>query len=273
MRLCKSGEREPYKYFEGSPLSQGEFQFNLWGLSDEEASVCEFWDWATLREDIMKYGVCNSLFTAKMPTASSARMYNSVEMDEPQNANIFSRSVNGGEFIIVNKYLIDDFEKIGIWNSAVKNAIISKQGSIQDIDFSILLDPEDKRYEKKVKRLEFLKEKYKTIWEIKQKDLIDMTADRGVYIDQSQSTNIYFADGDNNKISSSHFYAWKKGLKTLCYYLRTLPISTGDKSLAFDASESLLQYVNEQKINDTPSHFTPKSKSADSDVDCFGCGS
>jgi len=166
--LCKTEEYQPYKFFKDSPLSKGEFQFDMWGLKEDELSG--FWDWKTLKEDVAKWGVCNSLFTAQMPVASSAKITGSYEMTEPAHSAIFNRRVVGGEIMIVNKYLINDFEKIGIWCEDLKNEIIMNDGSVQNINFNNYLDPEEKTYNKKVKRIEHLIPKYKTIWEISQRE-------------------------------------------------------------------------------------------------------
>jgi ribonucleoside-diphosphate reductase alpha chain len=267
MELCKSGVRTPYKYFEGSPMSKGVLQFDMWGLTESEL----FLDWSLLKEDVKKYGVCNSLFTAQMPVASSAKITGSFEMTEPAHSALFNRRVVGGEILIVNKYLITDFEKIGIWNEDLKNEIIMNEGSIQNINFNNYLDPEDKNYTKKVKRTEHLINKYKTIWEISQRELIDMAADRAPFIDQSQSMNIYMSNPTLSKITSSHFHSWSKGLKTLCYYVRTKAISTGAKHLAVDVSK-----IQQPKIKpETPkveiSEVTNKPE--DSQFECFGCSS
>ena len=270
-RLCMDGKYEPYAHFEGSPMSQGVFQFDMWGLKEDELSGR--WSWGILKENVSKYGVCNSLFTAQMPVASSAKITGSYEMTEPAHSAIFNRRVVGGEIMIVNKYLISDFEKIGIWSEDLKNEIIMNEGSIQNINFLNYLDPEDKRYNFKVKRIERLIEKYKTIWEISQKSLIEMAADRAPFIDQSQSMNIYMGNPTLSKISSSHFYGWEKGLKTLCYYVRTKAISTGAKHLAVDISK-----IN--KPNPTPeppkvdySSMNLPPKPDNSQFDCFGCSS
>jgi ribonucleoside-diphosphate reductase alpha chain len=270
-RLCIDGKYEPYTHFEGSPMSQGVFQFDMWGLKEDELSGR--WPWGTLKENVSKYGVCNSLFTAQMPVASSAKITGSYEMTEPAHSAIFNRRVIGGEIMIVNKYLISDFEKIGIWSEDLKNEIIMNEGSIQGINFLNYLDPEDKRYNFKVKRIERLIEKYKTIWEISQKALIEMAADRAPFIDQSQSMNIYMSNPTLSKISSSHFYGWEKGLKTLCYYVRTRAISTGAKHLAMDVSK-----INKPKPTPEPpkvdySYMNLPDKPENSEFDCFGCSS
>ena len=266
--LCKTGEYKPYEYFNGSPISQGVFQFNMWGLSENDLSGR--WDWNELRDSIKMFGVCNSLTTAQMPVASSAKITGSYEMTEPAHSALFNRRVVGGEIMIVNKYLINDFEKIGIWNEQVKNEIIMNEGSIQTINFNKYLDPEDKSYNKKVKRIEHLLTKYKTIWEISQRELIDMASDRAPFIDQSQSMNIYLANPTVSKITSSHFKAWENGLKTLCYYVRTKAISTGAKHLAVDistqAKPNSLPEVNYKEMNLPP-------RPDNSLVECFGCSS
>jgi ribonucleoside-diphosphate reductase alpha chain len=264
--LCKTGEYKPYDFFQGSPMSQGVFQFNMWGLG--ESNLSGMWDWNSLKESVKLYGVCNSLSTAQMPVASSAKITGSYEMTEPAHSALFNRRVVGGEIMIVNKYLITDFEKIGIWNEQVKNEIIINEGSIQPINFNKYLDVEDKNYNKKVKRIEHLLKKYKTIWEISQRELIDMASDRAPFIDQSQSMNIYLANPTVSKITSSHFKAWDNGLKTLCYYVRTKAISTGAKHLAVDISQEVkpqsLPEVDYSKMNLPP-------RPDNSSVECFGC--
>jgi ribonucleoside-diphosphate reductase alpha chain len=267
--LCKKGIRKPYKFFEGSPMSKGIFQFDMWGLNESEL----FLDWVTLKNDVKEYGVCNSLFTAQMPVASSAKITGSFEMTEPAHSALFNRRVVGGEIMIVNKYLINDFEKIGIWCEDLKNEIIVNEGSIQNINFNQYLDPEDRNYNKKVKRIEHLIPKYKTIWEISQRELIDMAADRAPFIDQSQSMNIYMSNPTLSKITSSHFHSWEKGLKTLCYYVRTKAISTGAKHLAVDLSrvQKPKQTVEIPKIDYTNMNLPQKPEGIE--IECFGCSS
>ena len=266
-QLCIEGKYKPYDYFDGSPMSQGIFQFDMWGLTEGGL----FWDWSTLKENVKKHGICNSLFTAQMPVASSAKITGSYEMTEPAHSAIFNRRVVGGEIMIVNKYLINDFEKLGIWCEDLKNEIIMNEGSIQNINFNNYLDPEDKNYTKKVKRIEHLIPKYKTIWEISQKQLIDMATDRAPFIDQSQSMNIYMADPTLSKITSSHFHSWESGLKTLCYYVRTKAISTGAKHLAMDISKKGIPKQEQPKINYSDMNLPPKPEN--SDFECFGCSS
>jgi ribonucleoside-diphosphate reductase alpha chain len=271
MELCKSGQYKPYAHFEGSPMSNGVFQFDMWGLDYE--GLGGLWDWDNLKLEVSNHGICNSLFTAQMPVASSAKITGSFEMTEPAHSALFNRRVVGGEIMIVNKYLISDFEKIGIWSEDLKNEIILNEGSIQNVNFNNHIDLEDKRYNFKVKRVEHLIQKYKTIWEISQKELIDMAAERAPFIDQSQSMNIYMANPTLSKITSSHFHSWEKGLKTLCYYVRTKAISTGAKHLAVDISkiEKPKPIVEIPKV-DVSSMNLPE-KPEDSQFDCFGCSS
>jgi ribonucleoside-diphosphate reductase alpha chain len=265
MELCKSGEYKPYEFFKGSPMSKGIFQFDMWGLDYE--GLGRMWDWDSLKLDVSNHGVCNSLFTAQMPVASSAKITGSFEMTEPAHSALFNRRVVGGEILIVNKYLINDFEKLGVWCEDLKNEIIMNEGSVQNINFNNYLDTEDKNYNKKVKRIEHLIPKYKTIWEISQRELIDMAADRAPFIDQSQSMNIYMSEPTLSKISSSHFHSWGKGLKTLCYYVRTKAISTGAKHLAVDISK-----VGQSKPIEKPT-VDLTQKPTDTEFECFGCGS
>jgi ribonucleoside-diphosphate reductase alpha chain len=189
-----------YSTFPGSPLSQGEFQFDLW-----KAEPTDRWDWEGLRKEVMEHGVRNSLLLAPMPTASTSQILGNNECFEPYTTNIYNRRVLSGEFVVVNKHLMKDLVDLGIWNDNLKNKIIAANGSVQQIKEI----PED------------LREIYKTVWEIKQRTVIDMAADRGAYICQSQSLNLFIDQPNFGKLTSMHFYAWKKGLKTGMYYLRT----------------------------------------------------
>lgn len=269
MELCKEGKYKPYQFFKGSPMSKGVFQYDMWGMNEDDLSG--LWDWNGLKDNVAQYGVCNSLFTAQMPVASSAKITGSFEMTEPAHSALFNRRVVGGEILIVNKYLINDFEKLGVWSEDLKNEIIMNEGSIQNINFNQYLDPEEKNYNKKVKRIEHLIPKYKTIWEISQRELIDMAADRAPFIDQSQSMNIYMSEPTLSKISSSHFHSWSKGLKTLCYYVRTKAISTGAKHLAVDISK--VKPVNNKVETPKANIIEGTTKPSDSEFECFGCGS
>lgn len=201
MELAK--EEGPYSSYEGSPMSKGEFQFNLWGIKDEDLSGR--WDWSKLRKQVLKNGVRNSLLVAPMPTASTSQILGNNEAFEPYTSNIYTRRVLSGEFIVVNKHLLEDLVERKLWNDEIKNAIMRSNGSVQDID----IIPQD------------LKDLYKTVWELSMKDIIDMSRQRGYFIDQSQSLNLFMENANFSKLTSMHFYAWKSGLKTGMYYLRT----------------------------------------------------
>jgi len=196
----KDGAYETYK---GSPISNGEFQYNLWGIEDSELSGR--WDWGSLRKDIKKNGVRNSLLVAPMPTASTSQILGNNECFEPYTSNIYTRRVLSGEFIIVNKHLLEDLVNLGLWTEGLKQELMKANGSIQHID----IIPND------------IKELYKTVWELSMKDIIDMSRHRGYFIDQSQSLNLFMEGATMAKLTSMHFYAWKSGLKTGMYYLRT----------------------------------------------------
>ena len=193
----------PYKSYKGSPISKGEFQHNMWGIKDDELSGR--WDWDGLRKEIKKNGVRNSLLVAPMPTASTAQILGNNECFEPYTSNIYTRRVLSGEFIVVNKHLLEDLVKLGLWTEELKQELMKANGSIQHIDGI----PED------------IKELYRTVWELKMKDVIDMARHRGYFIDQSQSLNLFMEGATMAKLTSMHFYAWKSGLKTGMYYLRT----------------------------------------------------
>ncbi|MFN8261307.1 MAG: ribonucleoside-diphosphate reductase subunit alpha [Chitinophagales bacterium] len=192
----------PYETFKGSPISEGKFQFDLWGVTPTNR-----WDWETLRKEIMEHGVRNSLLVAPMPTASTSQILGNNECFEPYTSNIYTRRVLSGQFMVVNKHLLKDLIDLGLWSEEMKNAIIANNGSIQSIEGI----PQE------------IKELYKTAWEIKQRSIIDMAADRGAFIDQSQSLNLFMESPNYKKLTSAHFYAWEKGLKTGMYYLRSRP--------------------------------------------------
>ncbi len=198
MELAK--QLGPYETFYGSPLSKGEFQFDLWGVKPSER-----WNWDQLRADVMQYGVRNSLLLAPMPTASTSQILGNNECIEPYTSNIYTRRVLSGEFVVVNKHLLNDLISLGLWNNDTKNALIANNGSIQNIEGI----PDQ------------IKSLYKTAYEIKQKSIIDLAADRGAFICQSQSMNVFVQDVNYSKLTSMHFYAWERGLKTGMYYLRS----------------------------------------------------
>ncbi|KRT16202.1 ribonucleoside-diphosphate reductase [Pedobacter ginsenosidimutans] len=199
----------PYQTFKGSPLSKGKFQFDLWNVTPDSGR----WDWNALRKKVVKDGVYNSLLVAPMPTASTSQILGNNECFEPYTSNIYTRRVLSGEFVVVNKHLLKDLVALGLWNNDMKNQIILANGSIQAID-SIP---------------DYIKELYKTVWEIKMRNIIDMAADRGAYICQSQSLNLFVNAPNTSKLTSMHFYAWEKGLKTGMYYLRTQAASQAVK--------------------------------------------
>ncbi len=192
----------PYESFKGSPISEGKFQFDMWDVTPTNR-----WDWETLRKEIMETGVRNSLLVAPMPTASTSQILGNNECFEPYTSNIYTRRVLSGQFMVVNKHLLKDLIELGLWSEEMKNAIIANNGSIQPIEGI----PDG------------IKELYKTAWEIKQRSIIDMAADRGAFIDQSQSLNLFMESPNYKKLTSAHFYAWEKGLKTGMYYLRSRP--------------------------------------------------
>lgn len=195
-----SKELGPYSTYEGSPVSKGIFQPDMWGVTPSTR-----WEWSVLKEEVLKYGVRNSLLLAPMPTASTAQILGNNECFEPYTSNIYTRRVLSGEFIIVNKHLLKDLVKAGLWNKDMRQKIMTANGSVQNI----------KEVPQNLKAL------YKTAWEISQKAIIEQSADRGAYICQSQSLNIFMENANFGKLTSMHFYGWEKGLKTGMYYLRT----------------------------------------------------
>ena len=271
----------PYQSFNGSPISEGKFQFDLW-----EAEPTGRWDWDSLREEVVEHGVRNSLLLAPMPTASTSQILGNNECFETYTSNIYTRRTLSGEYVVVNKHLLKDLNKMGIWSEDLKNAIVANNGSIQTIEGI----PDE------------LKELYKTAWEIKQKSLIDMSADRGAFIDQSQSLNVFIQDANYSKLTSMHFHAWQKGLKTGMYYLRTRPAAdpikftldmtklqqqpavagNGGTYMASEATDNAetaqpamfkepeATYVPE--VSNTLGDNAPKACSLD-DPDCLSCGS
>jgi ribonucleoside-diphosphate reductase alpha chain len=212
-----------YQTFAGSPLSQGKFQFDLWGVTPTSG----MWDWESLRTEVMQHGVRNSLLVAPMPTASTSQILGNNECFEPYTSNIYSRRVLSGEFIIVNKHLLKDLVNLGLWSADMKDRIIRANGSIQGIPEI----PSD------------IKELYKTVWEMKQRSLLDQAADRAPYICQSQSLNLFIETPDYKKLTSMHFYAWKKGLKTGIYYLRTQAAAQAEKFTVAKQAEAVMQPV------------------------------
>ena len=192
-------EQGYYESFPGSPASEGILQFDMWGVQPSNR-----YDWISLKENIKTNGLRNSLLLAPMPTASTSQILGVNECIEPITSNIYNRRTLAGEFMLTNKYLMEDLSKLDLWNEKIKNNIIANNGSIQHID----MIPQE------------IKDKYKTVWEIPMRNLIDMSADRGAYICQSQSLNLWIEDPDYATLTSMHYYSWTKGLKTGIYYLR-----------------------------------------------------
>jgi ribonucleoside-diphosphate reductase alpha subunit len=247
-----------YESFHGSPLSKGKFQFDLWNVQPSDR-----WDWETLRKEVVEHGVRNSLLVAPMPTASTSQILGNNECFEPYTSNIYSRRVLSGEFIIVNKHLLKDLVSLGLWNNDMKNRIIAANGSIQKINEI----PAD------------LKELYKTVWEIKQRNLIDMAADRGAFICQSQSLNLFVDSPTSSKLTSMHFYGWKKGLKTGMYYLRSQAATQAVQfTIEKQGSEEMAPVIpqitadeNKNNVDDIDTDFTgPTCTMQDG---CISCGS
>ena len=248
----------PYETYEGSPVSQGIFQFDMWNVTPSSR-----WEWDVLKEEVKKYGVRNSLLVAPMPTASTSQILGNNECFEPYTSNIYTRRVLSGEFPIVNKHLLKDLVKLNLWNETMKNQIIAANGSVQNIEEI----PQD------------LKNIYKTVWEIKQRAVIDMAADRGAYICQSQSLNLFIQDANFAKLTSMHFYAWKKGLKTGMYYLRTKSAAdaikfTVDHSFMKQAQENFAINSNSVIAGVTKEEaFAQMACSLDDPESCEACGS
>jgi len=233
--LCCSNDlakiQGPYSTYERSPASEGILQFDMWGVTPTDR-----WPWGLLKERIAKYGLRNSLLIAPMPTASTSQILGNTECIEPYTSNVYTRRVLAGEFNVVNQYLVNDLLSLGLWNEDIRNHIVADRGSIQNI----------------IEIPQNLKDLYRTVWEIPQRSLIDMAADRGAFIDQSQSLNIFIGSPSFAKITSMHFHGWKKGLKTGMYYLRTLP--------AVDAIQFTVDQVKLKMRTDTPTSTTPKKR-------------
>ncbi len=243
-----------YETFPGSPISKGIFQFDMWGVTPSDR-----WEWNVLKEEVKKHGVRNSLLLAPMPTASTSQILGNNECFEPYTSNIYARRVLSGEFVVVNKHLLKDLVKLGIWNDKLKNKIIAANGSVQDIDEI----PQN------------VKEIYKTVWEIKMKTIIDMAADRGAYICQSQSLNLFVQEPNFAKLTSMHFYSWKKGLKTGMYYLRTKAAADAIKFTveAQEASAEILGNEDELISERATLIASEVSCSLDNPDACEACGS
>ncbi|MFA6058351.1 MAG: ribonucleoside-diphosphate reductase subunit alpha [Taibaiella sp.] len=242
MELAK--ENGAYETFKGSPLSEGKFQFDLWNVTPTDR-----WDWEQLRKDVVQFGVRNSLLLAPMPTASTSQILGNNECFEPYTSNVYNRRVLSGEFAVVNKHLLKDLIGLGLWNDNLKNRLISENGSVQNIAEV----PQE------------MKEIYKTVWEIKQRSIIDMAADRGAYICQSQSLNLFVDQPNFAKLTSMHFHAWRKGLKTGMYYLRTKAAADAIK-FTVDVAALNRPQMEEQQQSEI-------ACSLDNRDECLACGS
>lgn len=241
-------EEGPYQTWEGSPISKGIFQFDMWDVTPTDR-----WEWDILREEVKEHGVRNSLLLAPMPTASTAQILGNNECFEPYTSNIYTRRVLSGEFIIVNKHLLRDLVKEGLWNDNMRQKLMAANGSVQDI-------PEIPQE---------IKDLYKTAWELSQKDIIEQAADRGAYICQSQSLNIFMENANFGKLTSMHFYGWKKGLKTGMYYLRT---KAATDAIKFTVDKSVTaQGKGEEKPMTTEEIQSQVSCSLDDPDNCEMC--
>lgn len=246
-----AAELGPYQTYEGSPISKGVFQFEMWG--QEPAS--DRWDWDELRQKILKTGVRNSLLIAPMPTASTSQILGNNECFEPRTSNLYTRRVLAGEFAVINQHLVRDLQALGLWDEKIKNQIIANGGSVQGISEI----PEDVRL------------LHKTVWEIPQRHLLDMAAERGAFIDQSQSLNVHMAAPNAGKLSSMHFHGWKSGLKTGMYYLRTRPAADAIKFTLDPAQVAAAAKVEKEKAKDDA--LGAIACSIDNPESCISCGS
>ena len=246
-------EEGAYETFPGSPASEGKLQFDMWDVTPSDR-----WEWDILKEEIKEHGMRNSLLMAPMPTASTAQILGNNECFEPYTSNIYTRRTLSGEFIVVNKHLLRDLTKLGLWDDDMKNRLIAANGSIQNIDEI----PEN------------LKVLYRTAWEIPQRAILDMAADRGAYICQSQSLNIFMENVNNSKLTSMHFYAWKKGLKTGMYYLRTKAATDAIK-FTVDKKYKTQPKAEEAAVAGTPEEMTYEQQvqacSIENGPDCEMC--
>ncbi len=261
---CELASKEgAYESYKGSPISKGELQYDMWGVTPTDR-----WDWAGLKKEIKKYGVRNSLLLAPMPTASTSQILGNNECFEPYTANIYTRRTLSGEYIIVNKHLLKDLVQLGLWNDEMKQKLMAANGSVQDI-------PEIP---------ENLKALYKTAYELSQKVIIDMSADRGAYICQSQSLNLFVENPNFGKLSSMHFYGWQKGLKTGMYYLRSkaavdpIKFTLDEKHQRVVSSEdtsggSVQVISNGEATMQQPDVDTEVQACRLDDPDCLMCGS
>jgi ribonucleotide reductase alpha subunit len=263
---CELAEKDGhYESYPGCPASLGELQFDLWGVTPSSK-----WDWGALKAKIAEHGMRNSLLCAPMPTASTAQILGNNESTEPFTSNIYNRRVLAGEFTVVNKHLLRELTAKGIWNESLRNRIIADRGSVQNIEEI----PKE------------IRDVYKTVWEIPQRVILDMAAERAPFICQSQSMNVHIAEPNSSKLTSMHFYAWKKGLKTGMYYLRTRPkadaiqFTVDQEQLVADQLKKKAVLTDKENIisttNVTPGVKPLVDKSAlgqtEEEEECLTCG-
>jgi ribonucleoside-diphosphate reductase alpha subunit len=253
----------PYETYEGSPASQGKLQFDLWNVTPTDR-----WDWDGLKAKIAQHGIRNSLLLAPMPTASTAQILGNNESTEPFTSNMYNRRVLAGEFTVVNKHLLRELTANGLWTESVRNRIIADGGSIQNVH----------------EIPKHIRDVYKTVWEISQRTILDMAADRSPYICQSQSLNVHIAEPTTSKLTSMHFYAWQKGLKTGMYYLRTRPkadaiqftvnqeqlVADRLKSAKFTDKENSI--ANREAADPLMSKIPAGLEVKDDEEECLNCG-
>jgi ribonucleotide reductase alpha subunit len=253
---CELAERDgPYETYAGSPASKGLLQFDLWGRTPKSGR----WDWAALKARIAEHGLRNSLLVAPMPTASTAQILGNNESFEPYTQNLYVRRVLSGEFVQVNRHLLKDLIARGLWSDDLRVQLVAHNGSVQHLDL-----PSD------------IKELYKTVWEIKQRIVLDMAADRGAYIDQSQSLNIHMTDASTAKLSSMHFHGWQLGLKTGIYYLRT---KAAVDAIKFTVEVDKVRRASQASVQGAPAEANAEKKAIESlkaqepKYSCVGCSS
>jgi len=241
MELAK--EEGYYESYPGSPASKGQLQFDMWSVTPSGR-----WDWAGLKEKIAEHGMRNSLLMSPMPTASTAQILGNNESTEPFTSNMYNRRVLAGEFTVVNKHLLRDLTSSGFWTERVRNKIIADGGSVQNV----------------AELPKEIRDVYKTVWEIPQRAILDMAADRGAFICQSQSMNVHIGEPSSKKLTSMHFYAWKKGLKTGMYYLRTRPKAD---AIQFTVNQEMLAETNNAQ---NPAADKPQDQKSPTGVDAVG---
>ena len=247
-----------YETFDGSPASQGILQFDMWDVEPSDR-----YDWDGLKEKIKDKGIRNSLLLAPMPTASTSQILGNNECFEPYTSNLYTRRTLSGEYIVINKHLLKDLIAHGLWNEEMKQILMASNGSIQNIEGV----PQD------------LKDIYKTVYEISQKTIIDLAADRGAYICQSQSLNLFVENPNYGKLTSMHFYAWQAGLKTGMYYLRSkaavdpIKFTLSDKHQRISASKTAITSEIEQEVMDIKPEEVPEGMTCTMEDGCLMCGS